>query len=74
MGGLPAGGFSPGFAERAGAAAQNPPDKLRGVQILVFDTFGTVVDRRSSVIAEGEPSGVMRVAAHLGAQCLGPIV
>ena len=38
-------------------AAQALPEKVRGVQILVFDTFGTVVDWRSAVIAEGEKLG-----------------
>jgi 2-haloacid dehalogenase len=57
MSGLVACGFSSLLSGRAGAAAQNTPDKLRGVQVLVFDTFGTVVDWRSSVIAEGEKLG-----------------
>ena len=57
MSGLVAGGFSSLLSERAEAAAQDTPDKLRGVQVLVFDTFGTVVDWRSSVIAEGEKLG-----------------
>jgi len=51
---LVAGGFSSLLGERAGMAAQNAPDKLRGVQLLVFDTFGTVVDWRSSVAREVE--------------------
>jgi 2-haloacid dehalogenase len=63
--GLAAGGFSSLLNERAeaaaqaagGAASQATPEKLRGVQVLVFDTFGTVVDWRSSVIAEGEKLG-----------------
>ncbi len=33
------------------------PEDARGVQVLVFDTFGTVVDWRSSVIAEGDQLG-----------------
>lgn len=57
MSGVVVGGFSSLLGERAAAAAQNTPDKLRGVQLLVFDTFGTVVDWRSSVIAEGEKLG-----------------
>jgi 2-haloacid dehalogenase len=57
MSGLMAGGFSSLLSERAGAAAHSTPDKLSGVQLLVFDTFGTVVDWRSSVIAEGEKLG-----------------
>jgi hypothetical protein len=31
------------------------------VKALVFDTFGTVVDYRSSVIAEGEALGKTRL-------------
>ena len=38
----------------ASAAASRP---LPSVQVLVFDTFGTVVDWRSAVIAEGEQLG-----------------
>src|SRR5688572_12673126 len=57
-GGL-AGGFAALLHERGAAAssAQNASDKLAGVQLLVFDTFGTVVDWRSSIIAEGEKLG-----------------
>jgi 2-haloacid dehalogenase len=44
------------FAERAGAS-QALPAPVRGVRLLVFDTFGTVVDWRSGVIAEGEQLG-----------------
>ncbi|HEV3139990.1 MAG TPA: haloacid dehalogenase type II [Vicinamibacterales bacterium] len=42
------------FADRA-AAAQ--PANAAGVKALVFDTFGTVVDYRGSIIAEGEALG-----------------
>ena len=42
--------FKPGEAQ-----GQTPPPN--GVRILVFDTFGTVVDWRGSVIAEGERLG-----------------
>ena len=45
------------FAERAAAVGQALPASVRNVQLLVFDTFGTVVDWRSSVIAEGEQLG-----------------
>jgi 2-haloacid dehalogenase len=55
--GLVAGGLSSLLSERAEAGGQNVPEKARGVQLLVFDTFGTVVDWRSSVIAEGEKLG-----------------
>jgi 2-haloacid dehalogenase len=60
LSGLIAGGFSSLLnkrAEAAGAQGANVPEKARGVQLLVFDTFGTVVDWRSSVIAEGEQLG-----------------
>ena len=57
VGSLVAGGLSPLLAERAAHAAQALPEKVRGVQILVFDTFGTVVDWRTAVIAEGEKLG-----------------
>ena len=33
--------------------AREAPAQANGVRILVFDTFGTVVDWRGSVIAEG---------------------
>jgi len=56
VGSLAAGGLAPLLAERA-AAAQAAPERAPGVQVLVFDTFGTVVDWRSSVIAEGEKLG-----------------
>lgn len=44
----------------AGEAAQGPPTlpaALQDVRVLAFDTFGTVVDWRSGVIAEGEALG-----------------
>jgi 2-haloacid dehalogenase len=43
--------------ERAEARAQAAPVRAAQVQLLVFDTFGTVVDWRSSVIAEGARLG-----------------
>jgi 2-haloacid dehalogenase len=56
--GLAAGALSPLFSARASAAGQQTvPQKVRDVQLLVFDTFGTVVDWRSAVIAEGEKVG-----------------
>ena len=45
-----------GWAGRAGSAAAADAD-LSNVKALVFDTFGTVVDYRSTVIAEGEALG-----------------
>lgn len=47
------------LAARLSAAGQStaPAAGAPAVQILVFDTFGTVVDWRSSVIAEGERLG-----------------
>src|SRR5438105_4379820 len=53
-------GVSPLFERRALArerAGAPPPPSIQHVQLLVFDTFGTVVDWRSSVIAEGEQLG-----------------
>lgn len=55
--GLVAGGLSPLLSTRAAAGQQTVPDNVRDVQVLVFDTFGTVVDWRSSVVAEGEKLG-----------------
>jgi 2-haloacid dehalogenase len=45
------------FAAAALLQARNAPAQAKGAQILVFDTFGTVVDWRGSVIAEGERLG-----------------
>src|SRR5712691_2950124 len=42
---------------RTGGASSVAPGPLPSVQVLVFDTFGTVVDWRSAVIAEGEQLG-----------------
>src|SRR4051812_49923690 len=44
-------------ANEQGAAAQARSGGERAAQVLVFDTFGTVVDWRSSVIAEGTQLG-----------------
>src|SRR5580765_6768449 len=56
--GLAAGSLAPLLTARASAAAQgSAPAKVKDVRILVFDTFGTVVDWRSGVIAEGEKLG-----------------
>src|SRR5947209_1274430 len=55
---LSAGDQSPGTADRTGV---QPPDDVRSVKALVFDTFGTVVDWRSSVAAE-----VQALARHKG--------
>ena len=58
MSGLAAGSLSPLLSARSSAAAQgSAPAKVKDVRILVFDTFGTVVDWRSGVIAEGEKLG-----------------
>jgi 2-haloacid dehalogenase len=57
-GALAAGGLSPLLARPGVAATQNGAPAAKAVaQVLVFDTFGTVVDWRSSVIAEGERLG-----------------
>ncbi len=42
---------------RSSASAGQAPPALRDVKLLVFDTFGTVVDWRSAVIAEGQALG-----------------
>ncbi len=55
-GGLAA-GVMPVLASRSSEGAQSGPGAFKGVQVLVFDTFGTVVDWRGSVIAEGEALG-----------------
>src|SRR6478752_9724110 len=39
------------------AAEKSVAGPMPDVQVLVFDTFGTVVDWRSAVIAEGEQLG-----------------
>jgi 2-haloacid dehalogenase len=54
---IAAGGLSPLVTGRVIAGARSAPEAVRSVQILVFDTFGTVVDWRSSVAAEGEELG-----------------
>ena len=57
--GAAAGAMAPLLASRAIAAASARPEAeaARGVRLIVFDTFGTVVDWRSAVIAEGEALG-----------------
>ncbi len=58
IGGFASASLAPLLAARAFTTAQTGmPEKVRDVQILVFDTFGTVVDWRSAVIAEGEKLG-----------------
>src|SRR5215475_12322156 len=42
---------------QARAAEKSVAGPMPDVQVLVFDTFGTVVDWRSAVIAEGEQLG-----------------
>jgi 2-haloacid dehalogenase len=58
-GALAAGGLSPLLARPGVAAMQNggAAPAETSAQVLVFDTFGTVVDWRSSVTAEGERLG-----------------
>jgi 2-haloacid dehalogenase len=46
-------GSLPSAAPQAAHDSQKRPPELANVKALVFDTFGTVVDWRSSVIAEG---------------------
>lgn len=57
FGTIAAGGLSPLLGRLAPAAQRTVPAPFGSVQILAFDTFGTVVDWRSSVIAEGEKLG-----------------
>jgi 2-haloacid dehalogenase len=58
MGSVLAGGGSSLLKERRAAGGRRgAPETSQGIQILLFDTFGTVVDWRSSVIAEGETLG-----------------
>ena len=45
--------LNPAFAEPAAPAPQNVKPELANVKACVFDTFGTVVDWRNSVIAQG---------------------
>jgi 2-haloacid dehalogenase len=54
---LAAGTLPLSFAERAAAGGAPLPPELQSVRMLVFDTFGTVVDWRSGIIAEGEALG-----------------
>jgi 2-haloacid dehalogenase len=56
-GALIAGSFSSLVADRTSTGGQALPSAVRAVRMLVFDTFGTVVDWRSGVIAEGEQLG-----------------
>ena len=41
-------------------ARQGIPERVRGVRAITFDVFGTVVDWRSSIIAEGRELGRRR--------------
>lgn len=47
----------PAMAQTRRNGASSAPGPLPSVQVLVFDTFGTVVDWRSGVIAAGEQLG-----------------
>jgi 2-haloacid dehalogenase len=60
LGGAVAAPFAQLLTERARGAEQRPAAAPRPAQILAFDVFGTVVDWRSSVIAEGERLGRAR--------------
>src|SRR5580765_7403741 len=53
-------GTLPALAQ-ARAADKPAAGPMPDVQVLVFDTFGTVVDWRSAVIAEGEELGRAKV-------------
>jgi len=60
VGSLAAGGMAPALSRRTSAAQRRPAAPLASsaladsLQVLVFDTFGTVVDWRSSVSSEVE--------------------
>jgi 2-haloacid dehalogenase len=56
-GGVAAGGLTALLRDRADAQTSPAAAKPRPAQLLVCDTFGTVVDWRSSVIAEGQQLG-----------------
>lgn len=60
VGTLAAGGLTPLLARLASGRQRSVPAQIKSVQVLVFDTFGTVVDWRSGVIAEGESLGRAR--------------
>ena len=49
--------FASAADSAADPAAALPANDLAAVKLLVFDTFGTVVDWRSAVIAEGQKIG-----------------
>lgn len=56
-GALAASGASPPLSRAAVAGLQTPTTSNVHAKILLFDTFGTVVDWRGSVTAEGEQLG-----------------
>jgi 2-haloacid dehalogenase len=62
---LISGGLTPLLSHAGVEAAQAPPTPASGVRILLFDTFGTVVDWRSSVIAEGQRLAKAKNISHV---------
>lgn len=62
---LISGGLSPLFSRPGAEAAQAPSAPASGVRILLFDTFGTVVDWRGSVIAEGQRLARAKNISHV---------
>jgi 2-haloacid dehalogenase len=56
-GALTAGGLSPLLARTAWSEEQSLPPGPAPARVLVFDTFGTVVDWRTAVTAEGQRLG-----------------
>ena len=61
---LVSGGLSPLLARSGAEAAQARP-ATPAAKILLFDTFGTVVDWRGSVTAEGERLGRAKGISHV---------
>ena len=55
-----AAGARPVWQAGAAPAAQNLPERVRGVRALTFDVFGTVVDWRSSIAREGREVGARK--------------
>lgn len=62
---LISGGLTPLFSRSEVEAAQAPSAPATGVRILLFDTFGTVVDWRSSVTAEGQRLAKAKNITHV---------
>src|SRR5262249_37731582 len=57
LGAIAASGLPLGASQAGGQARSTASNSPGALHLLVFDTFGTVVDWRSSVIGEGEQLG-----------------